>query len=67
MIDLQKLKYDLAMQSAVIMTNRTFDKGATGNPSDLMLTNFLIAYRQYSEPQREEKICALVKEISRSE
>ncbi len=67
MIDLKKLKYDLAMQSAVIMTKRAFDKGATGNPPDLMLANFLNAYHQYSEPQREEKICALVKELSKSE
>ena len=49
MIDIEKLKYDLALQSAVVMTLRGYEKNPMGNPPDMMLTNFLLAYRRMTK------------------
>ena len=66
MIDVDKLRYDLALQSAVVMTLRNLDR-AFGNPPDLMLNNFLLAYRQYGEGIRIKRLNDAIKELEESE
>lgn len=63
MIDKEKLRYDLAMQSAAVMTlSRN-----VGNPPDMMLINFLVAYRRYGENLLDEELNKAVEEINKSE
>lgn len=66
MIDVNKLKYDLALQSAVVMTMRDLNKGLFGNPTDLMLKNFLLAYKQYGEEARADKLLEVAEGIDSS-
>lgn len=63
MIDKEKLRYDLALHSAVVMTLRN----NRGNPPDLLLTNFLNAYLQYGEERRDKELNKVINEIAKSE
>ena len=64
MIDVEKLKYDLAMQSALIKTLQNYQKGINGYPLDLMMSNFLEVYKSFDVPQRAESLKKLVQEIN---
>ena len=47
MINKEQLRYDLAMHAAAVMTLRN----NLGNPPDMMLANFEIAYNRYDDAQ----------------
>ena len=65
MIDKEKLRYDLAMNAAVVMTLRDVGN-RMGTAPGLMLNNFLNAYRQYSEPFSKQ-LDEVVEKINKSE
>lgn len=66
MIDKEKLRYDLAMNAAVVMTLRDVGNSVMGTAPGLMLNNFLNAYRQYSEPFSKQ-LDEVVEKINKSE
>lgn len=67
MIDKEKLRYDLALHSAVVMTLRGYSQGDSRNPTDAMLANFQMAYDQYLEGWRGEELGKAFDKISKSE
>lgn len=67
MIDKEKLRYDLAMNAAVVMTLQSIGKGKMGTAPSLMLNNFLDAYRQYSADGFNKLLNDVAAEINRSE
>lgn len=62
MVDKEKLRYDLALSSAVVMTLRN----NVGNPPNMMLINFLNAYHQYEEKYLSEELTKSVEELNQN-
>ena len=62
MIDQEKLRYDLALQAAAVMTLRD----THGNPPDRMLINFDIAYSRYGAPELQELFKSTAEKITPS-
>ncbi len=58
----EELRYDLALNAAIVMTLR----GNIGNPPDMMLSNFLLAYRQYAEERLAKQLDDAVKELNQN-
>lgn len=63
MIDIEKLKYDLAMNSALAMTLQHFQKGGGGNATEIMLVKFQQAHQALSDEPHAEKLKELSKQI----
>ena len=51
LIDKEKLRYDLAMQSALAATVSQLIKGQTLNPAGVIPNYFALFYNQYGEGQ----------------
>lgn len=62
MIDKEKLRYDLAMHAAAVMTLRDIH----GNPPDMMLVNFEIAYNRYDDAELNQRLDKIVEKITPS-
>lgn len=60
MVDKDKLRYDLALNAAVVMTLRDNN----GNVPDKLLIHFRTAYSQYGDKVREEELNKAAVEIS---
>ncbi|MBQ6298702.1 MAG: hypothetical protein IJK81_13645 [Selenomonadaceae bacterium] len=66
MIDKEKLRYDLALQAAALMTLRELNKGAIATSVGLIPDKFLIAYEQYDEPAFNKKLDEIVEKLNQS-
>ena len=60
MFDKEKLRYDLALHAAVIMTLRD----NSGIPTDRMLVNFELAYERYGDSELQERFNSIVEKIT---
>lgn len=66
MIDKEKLRYDLALQAAAVMTFQELNKGVIATPVGLIPDKFLIAYKQYDEPAFNKKLDEIVEKLNQS-
>ena len=63
MVDKEKLRYDLALHAAAVMTLRN----NLGNPPDMMLSYFREVYRQFEQEERLRKqLDEIAKELSQN-
>ena len=60
MINKEQLRYDLAMHAAAVMTLRN----NLGNPPDMMLANFEIAYNRYDDAQLNQRLDKIIEKIA---
>ena len=60
MVDKEKLRYDLALHAAAVMTLRN----NLGNQPDMMLINFELAYNRYDDPELDKKLDKIVEKLT---
>ena len=68
MLDVKKLKYDLALTSALADVMLELGKnGKSGTTSGLLPQKFLQHYRSLSQPESSQKIQKIFETLNRSE